>query len=37
VEALVALMSSYGLEMALESIPLLAKRHGLVVDEPPSA
>jgi quercetin dioxygenase-like cupin family protein len=36
-EALVAVMAKYGLEMDFESIPVLAERHALVVDELPSA
>lgn len=37
VEALVAIMTSYGLEMDFGSIPVLAERYGLVVNEPPPA
>ena len=33
--ALGAVMAKYGLEMDMGSIPLLAERHGLVVDGPP--
>lgn len=34
-EAIGAIMAKYGLEMDFGSIPMLAERHGLVIDEPP--
>ena len=34
-EAVGAVRAKYGLEMDMNSIPMLAERHGLVVDAPP--
>ena len=34
-EAVGAVREKYGLEMDMGSIPLLAERHGLVIDAPP--
>jgi hypothetical protein len=35
-EAVGAVWDKYGLEMDLGSIPVLAERHGLLVDAPPT-